>query len=661
MGAPRIRRPARTPSLVSIIESYKPQRPRLLVLQGLIALGVVALTSGLAYRQLFRSGAYGERERLQNQRRVLVPGPRGNIYDRNGRLLVGNRSRFGVTLYLGELRDEFRTEYIEVVRHYRASVEAGDITRGERPTAGQLEQIARAQVVQRYLDKVNRILGRDDKVDVRELDRHFRQQLLLPYLLVDDLKPDEYARLLEQLPVNSPLQVYTSSTRYYPYGSAAAQTLGYVSSTDEVDPENLPGQDLKTYTTKGTVGRNGIELEYDSQLQGRTGGTIYRVDPSGFRVNPPIRHQVPVQGHDIRLSLDINLQVAAENAMGDYKGAVVALDAQTGEVLVLASKPDYDLNDFSPRISRQTWDQVMTNGALLNRAVNGLYPPGSTFKLVTSVAGLLHHVIIPGSSTADCEGAMRIGGRVFRCDNGYGHHGVIGFSEAIAKSCDIYFYTYGLKIGPDLIAETARMFHLNRPTGIDLPFETTHMLIPDPAWKKKQIGEAWFAGDTANMSIGQGFVRVTPLQMACLVASIARDQTTTVPTLLHEADRPPQHSDPIGLTPAQYAALIKGMEGATTYGTASLLTTVAALQIPGLDIAGKTGTAQVQTKNGTVDVAWFVCFAPIAHPRIAVAVTVEGDKPGDFYGSREAAPVADAVLKAWMAEHQVGDLAGGGT
>ena len=165
--------------------------------QGLIVAMLLVLAGGLAYRQIVRFGDYGERERLQNQRRVLVPGPRGNIYDRENRLLVGNRSRFAVTLYLDELRREFRREYIEVVRRYRESEAAGELSRSDRPSPSQLEQISRAQVVQRYLDEVNRLLSRDEKVDMNQLNRHFQQQLLLPYVLLDDLKPEEFARLIE--------------------------------------------------------------------------------------------------------------------------------------------------------------------------------------------------------------------------------------------------------------------------------------------------------------------------------------------------------------------------------------------------------------------------------------------------------------------------------
>ena len=640
---------------MSVIETYKPQRPRLLLFHFLIGGMVLVLASGLAYRQLLRSGAYGERERLQNQRRVLVPGPRGNIYDRHGRLLVGNRSRFAVTLYLDELRREFRTEYIETVRHYRESEAEGDIARSDRPSPGQLEQIARAHVVQRYLDQINRLLGRNEKVDLRELNRHFQQQLLLPYILLDDLKPEEFARLIERLPVGSPLQVYTSSIRFYPYGSAAAHTLGYVGTSEEISVEDLPGEDLKTYAFKGTIGRDGLELRFDSLLQGKTGGAIYRVDPAGFRVNEPQEKRTPVQGHNLYTSLDIDLQLAAEQKMqeiGDFKGAAVALDVRTGEVLVLASKPDYDLNAFSPRLSTAAAEDINAREAWTNRAIGGVYPPGSTFKLVTTLAGLRSGRLTSDASPADCDGTMRIGGRTFYCDNGHGHHGIIALREAIAQSCDIFFYTCGLQIGPDLIAAEARRFHLDQPTGIDLPHEARRMLIPDPEWKKRTTGDPWFAGDTANMAIGQGFMGVTPLEMACFVASLARGETTTKPTLVHDPERPPQHTEPIGLAPGQYAAILDGMEGCTTRGTAKILATNF-LRIPGLRLGGKTGTAQVGPQNAIINIAWFVCFAPIDDPQIAVAVAIEGDTPGEnFGGGRYAAPVTQAVLKTWFEKSQ---------
>jgi penicillin-binding protein 2 len=368
-----------------------------------------------------------------------------------------------------------------------------------------------------------------------------------------------------------------------------------------------------------------------------------------------LEKHAPRQGNRLDISLDLELQVAAEKAIDQFetlKGAAVALDVRTGEVLVLASKPDYDLNEFSPHLSEAAAQKIHDSGAWTDLAIAGVYPPGSTFKLVTAIAGLRSGLISPGSSTADCEGSMHIGARLFRCDNGNGHHGLIGFTEAIAQSCDIYFWTYGLKIGPDLIAAEARRFHLDRPTGIDLPYEVHRMLIPDPAWKKRVKDEAWFAGDTANMAIGQGDVGVTPMDMACFVASLARGETTTRPTLLHDPQRARQHMEPIGLTPAQYAAIVDGMERCTINGTGKIFATPT-YGIPGLRFAGKTGTAQTTRDGNKINIAWFVCFAPLNNPQIAVAVAIEGDTPGEqFAGGHYAAPVAQAVLKAWFEKSQ---------
>jgi penicillin-binding protein 2 len=625
-----------------VVETRKNYQVRVIFFYFVILGLLLVLGSGLAWRQLLQTDVYHDRERQQNERRILVPGPRGNIYDREGRLLVGNRARFAVVVYLDELRREFRREFIRVRKNYR---ELGD---KDIPNSGQLEQIARVSVVQSYLDQVDQILGRADKVDSDNLVRHLSDAPLLPYVLIDDLKPEEYARLLEQLPVESPLQLYTSNTRYYPYNSAAAHTLGFVSINEDSDLGDFPGEELKTFTMKSTVGRDGLEARFDDRLQGETGGAIWRVDYAGFKVDPPIQRRLPIQGHNLTSSIDIDLQLAAEQAIGDYTGAAAAIDVNTGEVLVLASKPDYNLNDFAPRLSTATAQQIHDQGAWLNRALDGIYPPGSTFKLVTAIAGLRNGFITP-ESTVNCTGSMRIGGHTFTCDNGEGHHGVIGFSEAIAQSCDIFFYTYGIQTSADLIAAEARRFHLDQPTGIDLPGETHRMLIPDPDWKQRNRDEGWFPGDTANMAIGQGFVGVTPLNMACFAASLARGETVTKPTLLHDPSHPTQHSEPIGLTPAQYSALIDGMVGCVTHGTAAKVFAMPAFQIPGVTIAGKTGTAQIRTKDGTIDVAWFIGFAPVDHPQIAWAVAIEGDTLGEnFAGGRYAAPVGIAILQKYF-------------
>ncbi len=637
--APRTSAPDRPGSMV---ESHRGYDPRLWLFYGLLALMLAVLAGGLAYQQLGRAEQHRERETVQSQRRVVVPGPRGNLFDREGRLLVGNRPRFAVTLNLDELRTEFRREYLRVRRNYR---ETGD---KDLPTAGQLERLARVSVVQGHLQTVNRILGGRERVDAQALERHYRQARILPFVLLEDIAPEAYARLLEQLPVNSPLQVYTASTRFYPHGRLAAHTLGYTASDDDLAvDENLPGADLTTFKMRGSVGRQGLEAALDARLQGQAGGAIYRVDPAGYRLQPALEKRRPVQGGDVVTSLDLDLQRAAEAQMAEngLAGAAVALDVTTGEVLVLASHPDYDLNSFTPRLTEATAAEINARGAWLNRATQGLYPPGSTFKLVTALAGLRSGHILPDSEV-ECTGSYQVGGRVFVCNN-HRDRGVITLPQAIEKSCNTFFYHFGLQTGIEAIAAEARLHGLDQPTGLDLPHEARHMLIPDPAWKQSRRGDRWFPGDTANVSIGQGDLALTPLQMACLVASLARGETLTRPTLLHRDPPVAQAQPPDGLPPAARAAVFAGMEAVTNTGTGRILQTPR-FRVPGLRLAGKTGTAQKATAQGTLNFAWFVGFVPVVNPRIAVAVIVEGDTPGeDVAGGRYAAPVAGAIFKAW--------------
>ena len=625
-----------------MVESHRGYDPRLWLFHGVILVLLLVLAGGLAYQQLGRSAEYRERETVQNQRRVVVPGPRGNLYDREGRLLVGNRPRFAVTINLDELRAEFRREFLRIRRNYR---EAGD---KDLPTAGQLDRIARVSVVQNHLNLVNRILGSRHRVDDAGLERHYRQARILPYLLLEDISPTDYARLLEQLPVASPLQVYTASTREYPHGVLAAHTLGYTASDDNLDVgDALPGAELTTFKMRGSVGRQGLEFALDDRLQGQAGGAIYLVDPAGYRLQPPLEKRRPVQGGDVVLSLDLDLQQAAETQMAEtgLAGAAVALDIATGEVLALVSKPDYDLNDFTPRLSHATAAEIQAKGAWLNRATQGRSPPGSTFKLLTAIAGLrTGH--IQADTVVECTGTYRVGGRTFVCNN-HRDRGPITLSQSIEKSCNSFYYDTGLKTGIDAIAAEARRHGLDRQTGIELPYEARNMLVPDPAWKRRVRGDAWFPGDTANVSIGQGDLSLTPLQMAAFVASLARGETITKPTLIHHNPPIRQRTEPDGLTPVQRAAILKGMEDVTNTGTGRILQTPR-FRVPGLRLAGKTGTAQKRTSEGTINFAWFIGFVPVDNPQIAVAVIIEGDTPGeDFGGGRYAAPVAGAIFKAW--------------
>lgn len=630
-----------------IVQAHRSRNPRLLFFYLPILLGWCVLAGGLIYQQALRSDRASEKATHQSQRRIIVPGPRGNIYDRDGRLLVGNRPRFAAVLYLEELRSEIYQDYLTIRKAYR------DADDRNLPSAAQMTEIARYSVVKRYLQRVNEALGREAILEARDLSNHFRNQRMLPYTLIEDLTPDEYARLLEQLPVNSPLQVYTTSARHYPYGAAAAHTLGYVSRHDdfEVD-EAFPGSELTTFKMVGTEGRDGLELNREDHLRGEPGGTIYQVDPGGYRVESLVR-RLPVQGQNLSSSLDIDLQLAAEEKLREFElaGAAVALDVNTGEVLVMASLPDYDLNSFSPRLSHAAAADIAERGAWINRAIQGTYPPGSAFKILVTLAGMRAGTIA-GETETNCNGYYRVGNRQFPCHDGHAH-GSITLRTAIAKSCNVFYYQHGLATGADAIAAEARRFGFGDRTGIDLPNESRSTLVPDPAWKKERRGQNWVPGDTANFSIGQGDMLVSPLQMATFTASLARGQTTTIPHMVHDPERPIQRTTPIGLSAANYAAILEGMEECTISGTArTAFTTIKAMQLPGLRVAGKTGTAQKRTPAGTINFAWFIGFAPVERPQVAIAVIVEGDTPGEETGGgRFSAPVAQAILKAWMAKH----------
>ena len=238
----------------SLVESHRSYDPRIIFFYFATAALLLVLVSGLAWQQLFKNRQHHDAEEVQNQRRILVPGPRGNIYARDGvTVLVGNRPRFAVLLHLDELKSELRREHIRIRKNYLASSEKKDL-----PTYDQLERLARVSVVQRYLDELNRVLRRDEHVEASALHRHFNRQLLLPYPILTDLAPDDFARLVESLPVRSPLEPTTTIARDYPFGSAAAHTLGYVGATDEVAADDFPGEGLKTFKLKGSVGENGL-------------------------------------------------------------------------------------------------------------------------------------------------------------------------------------------------------------------------------------------------------------------------------------------------------------------------------------------------------------------------------------------------------------------
>lgn len=640
---------------MSQVDVHRGENPRVLLFFW-IAMGMsLVLLAGLAWRQLLASRKYEEIEKRQTERRIITPGPRGDIYDRKGNLLVGNRAHYSAVVYLDDLRPEFRQAYARMIRAERARLreEYAATPEGQRgdkpplPDYNRLQWTARSSVIQHYMDEINRITGREDRLVLAKVVRHFNEQLLLPLPLVEDLKPDQYARLVEQVPVDSPIKILTGTARYYPFGQAAAHTLGYVQSIDP-DVEDFPNDGIKTFTYKKKMGKTGLERSFDELLSGKAGMEMWRVDPLGFQ-DTLLELVAPLKGEDLITSLDMDLQLAAETALGERKGAAVAIDVKTGEVLTLASHPSFDLNELSPFIPQATFDAISEDGAWLNRATQLSYPPGSTFKLLTTIAGMRAGLIGPDTEH-ECQGVYRVGNRLFRCHARNGH-GIVDPAAAIEGSCNVFYYAEGLRMGIEILSAEAIRFGLDEPTGIELPYETPRLVVPSKEWKRETIGAGWVPGDTANTAIGQGFLLVTPLQMATFMASLARGETRTQPTLLalspEQAKSVRHGGEPIGLSSRDWALLWEGMQRVIgPDGTGRLV------RIEGLRIAGKTGTADFRAHGQEVNLAWFIGCAPVENPQIAVAVMVEGASAADsFHGGSTAGPVAKDIFLEFIEQY----------
>ena len=608
---------------------------RLRFLQGALLFSFAALVAALGYAQLRRVDEYNALERRQNLRRQMVPGPRGAIYDREHRVLATNRLNTAAVVDLGQLREQFREEQHALV--------TGAHSTADRQSA--VEAQARRIVVQRQLDRIGTVLRRQIQMNAARLERHFARERTTPFVLADDLTKDESERLRAAFGPSDPIQLNQSHQRWYPYGNTAAHVLGMVRRELILTPK---GVDFPILNYFDWVGDSGLEKQYETRLRAQPGSTVVRVDASGFATHPPLERHEATPGDELVLSLDIDVQLAAERAMaatrGVPRGAAVAIAVATGEVLAMASKPDFDPNQVSPTLTVAMKQRIDAEGGWLNRATQGLYAPGSSFKVFTTLSGLRAGTLRP-DHTFQCDGFYEVEGHRFACHNASGH-GAVSLRSGLAHSCNVFAYRTGLTAGPNALAAEARRFHFHELTGVDLPSESQRMLVPDPAWKESSQRERWTTGDTVNLSIGQGFLRYSPLQAACAIASLARRETLTVPTLLHQPGRRPSGDrprEPLELSDADYSALINGLRAVIETGIGR------DAQVPGISIAGKTGTAQAMTDEGMMNVAWFIAFAPVEQPEIAVAVAMEGDQPDvEFAGAQHAAPIVREMIGAYF-------------
>ncbi len=432
--------------------------------------------------------------------------------------------------------------------------------------------------------------------------------------------------------------------RYYPEGKVFSHLIGYLR---EISGEKLKSarEQGKKYYMGDYVGVSGLEKRYEDILRGTDGGQRIEVNASG-RVVKNLDEQKPVSGKTLQLTIDSSLQTAAWKALEGKTGALCAIDPQNGKVLALVSRPDYDPNIFVRGLRLSDWNYLIKNKAhpLINRAVGSVYPPGSTFKPVIAVS-LLQNNVSSVNTTVSCPGYFRIGSYRKGC---WRSHGAVDLRDAVSESCDVWFYSQSLKLGIERLAGTAKEFGLGVSTGIDLDEEPSKDgrtgLFPDPEWLKDHTGKSWLKGDTLNVSIGQGDVLASPLQMACAIGCIANGGTLYKPYLLDKV------TDNNGRTVMVNHPVIRGTISASgavikTVGDAMVRTvesgTGKVVRIPGIRIAGKTGSAQF---GGGPAHGWFVSYAPAEDPKIVIACIVERGASG----SGSAGPVVKAVLNSFF-------------
>ncbi len=550
-----------------------------------------------------------ERNRLRFQRIAAV---RGKLYDRLGRSLADNQPSFDVVL---------RPEYIP------------DVDQALAVLAGYLPDSHLLPAERRLLHDPHRPTGAGIVV---------AQDVDWPTMLAVESH-------LYDMPG---ISIEARSKRAYSRGNLAAHLLGYVG---EVSQREL---DQSTDYRRGDiVGKFGVEKTWDKALRGRSGGRQVEVNASGRHLRTI--EDVPTQpGHNLILTINVDLQQEAEDALGGRPGAVVAIDVSNGEVLALASAPTFDPNVFARGVRGEEWNVLRADPLhpMTNRAVQGQYPPASTFKLISAIAALSEGVVTPDTQVY-CPGSLRVGGRRFRCWRQRGH-GSVDLRRALAESCDVYFYQVGRQLGIQRLATYARRFGLDEPLGIGLAYEAPG-IIPDPTWKQRQIGEPWYLGETISVVIGQGYVTTTPLQMVAVAAAVANGGTVYRPHVVKQViatdgqvveSQTPHIVSRTGIAAEYLQVITEGMVDVVhqSYGTGRRA------QVSGVRVAGKTGTAQVISGRGGGsqqiarrfrDHAWFVAFAPADAPQIAVVCLLEHAASG---GGKVAAPVVQKVLSAYF-------------
>lgn len=649
------------------VNGISPQR--VVIVGVLIGIVMLYLLGGLATRQIFKRDDYLAQYERQSSRYVTVPAARGDILDRHGNVLVSSRPRYSVVIDLGSLREEFS---VEARRDIRAARREQKNFSGMKIDTARLRASAVTKVVQRHMDRVNRVLGRSRTLDPAEVSRHLNEARALPFTLAKKLTPEEKARFLEAFPTDAPEQLFVETERTYPHGKLAAHLIGRLVSDDGEIREDLPEESAGKRVTprEGKLGSFGIERRFDETIRGRDGYQLWQVDNLGY-LHKKLDERLPEKGAPFVSSLDLELQKTVEEAldMRSRAGAAIVLDVQTGEVLALASAPAFDPTEGIDGFSREYYKILEENRMLWNRALIGRYPPGSTFKLITAVAAMRSKTfndsetiakISPYSAAAnrpsgpispkekfDC-GAFLTVNRQRKPEHDLVAFGPVDLARMIRVSSNVYCYNVALILGIEPIAGEAFRFGFGEHVAIELQEAKSDVLgrlvVANPAFKLDDGRGRWVAGDTTNASIGQGFHLTSPMHIACMTASIARKETRTRPSVVHdparERSRVRHGGEPIDISDEAYAEILRGMKECVASGTGKKA------QVPGLEVAAKTGSAQWSIRDKTT-LAWFTAFAPAHDPKVAVTVVLEG-LPGENIGGGSAAgPAVGAILKRW--------------
>ena len=555
------------------------------------------LIISLWYLQMIKGEEFKQRAVENCIRSLVEEAPRGRIYDRQEELLVTNRPVIVVSIIPAEVDD--------------------------------LEELSK---------RLGKIIGVSSE-EISQIIKNYRENPFKPVKILDDCETNKIVEIEERKDELKGVVLELKPRRDYLYHDLAAHSLGYVG---EIDKEELQQYNNSKLQGGDILGKAGLEKYYDDILRGEKGGKEVEVDASGQEITV-LLYQKPVSGRDLVLTIDRDLQLYGENLLLGKKGSIVISDPNTGEILALVNRPSFDPNLFANGISSSDWQRLSsdTDYPLTNRSIQGLYSPGSIFKVATAAAAL-EEGVTNIKRKIYCSGTFKLADRIFNCSKESGH-GDLSIIDAIAHSCNVYFYTVGKDLGIERFNKYMHKFGLEEKNSIDLPEEAIGT-IPSPQWKQREIKEIWFPGDTINLSIGQGYLLLTPLSVHSLITTIAAEgeiyklhlvkKIISADGKILEEIKPEIHKK-VNFSSDTFKIIKEGLRQTILKGTGWRA------NIKELTLAGKTGTAQ--NPQGETH-AWFIGFAPYENPEVCITVFIENGGEGGV----EAAPIARAMLEKYF-------------